>query len=286
MPINTPSPSASGKLPFMFLRVSSLVCSGILLCTATSRAAAPAREAKDIWADVAAGRLPEAHAAFTAPGSGIPERERVYGEAVSFLNLQPRSASHIEKSAALLDSIIAGPEDSMTVPARYLRARIDQLHLTPADVPSALKRYDELFASHPDHPLAQVGATTAAMVRIYSEKDDPLGKPYAEAEEIATRLTDPTVRAGMHLMLANAAIRLGKKDRVRALGHYEKAHEAGIRSPRARSTVLACIGGLSEELGRPARAIAAYEEFLANFERDDRAHTIRERLAALKEGAR
>lgn len=271
----------------MSLRASpSLVFSGILLCTAASLGAASPPEAKDLWGNVAGGKLPEANAAFTAPDSTLPEREKNYGEAVTLLNLQPRSSSRIQKAVTLLEAIIAGPEDSMTVPARYLRARIDQLHLTPVDVPSALKRYDELFASHPDHPVAQVGATTAAMVRIYTAKEDPLGDPFAAAEEIAVRLTDPAARAGMHLMLANAAVRLGKRDLSRALKHYEAANATGIHSPRTRSSVLASIGGLSEELGRRDRAIAAYEEFLANFERDDRAHTIRERLTALKEGAR
>lgn len=271
----------------MFLRVSPfLVCSVSLLCAVASEAADSPRPEKDIWADVASGKLPEAHASLRASGSEIPERNRAFAEAVTLLNLQPRSEARIEKATALLDAVIAGPEDAVTVPARYLRARVDQLHLSSVDVPSALRRFDELYASNPEHPVAQVGATIAAMVRIYAAKPNPLGEHYAAAEELAPRLSDPAARAGMHLMLANAAVRLGDKDRARALKHFEAARTGGIYSPMARSAVLASIGGLSEEFGRPDRAILAYEEFLENFERDDRAHTIRERLAALKEGAR
>lgn len=257
-----------------------------LLLLSTSWAfAAPEPPPRDPWREVGTGNSLEAHALFTARESDLSPRERSYGEAVALLNLQPRTEARIQRSADLLDAIIAGPEDKITIPARFLRARIDHIHRTPANLPAALRGYDELFAAHEEHPLAQLGATLAAMARIFAEETDPLGEPMAAAEAILPRLTDPTVQAGMHLMLANACIRLGERDQRRALGHFEAAHALGLRSPKIRANVLASIGGLSEEFGQPARALSAYETFLAEFERDDRAHAIRERLAALKEGS-
>ncbi len=267
-------------------RPSSVPRIPLLLLSASCAFAAPEPAARDPWRDLATGNTVEAHAVFIARDSELSPRERGYGEAVALLNLQPRTDARIQRASGLLDAIIADPEDKLTVPARFLRARIDHIHRMPPNIPEALRGYDELFAAHAEHPLAQLGATLAAMARIFQAESDPLGEPLAAAEAILPRLTDRTVKAGMHVMLANACIRLGERDQRRALGHFEAAQALGIRSPKLRASVLASIGGLSEEFGQPERALAAYETFLAEFERDDRAHAIRERLAALKEGAR
>ncbi len=237
------------------------------------------------WLEIVSSHLAEAHATFTDPDSKLSPRSRAFGEAVTLLNLQPRTASRIARATELLDSVAAGPADSLTVPALYLRARIDQVHLETPDIPSALRRYEELFAANPGHPLAQLGLSKAAMVRIYTDKNDPLGEPLTAAEAAAAQLTDSSARVAMHLMLANVCTRLGDQPR-RALDHLESAFAAGILNARTRATTLVRIGVLSEEFDRPDRAIFAYERFLEEFERDDRAHTIRERLAALKEAAR
>lgn len=271
-------------MPSLGRSLSILAFSFLPALSGSSLAAPAAVSERDPWSDVSISHLIEAHRTFTDPDTGMSPRAREFGEAVTLLNLQPRTTSRIERAAALLDGLAAGGEDAYTVPALYLRARVDQVHLQNPDVPSALRRYDALFAARPEHPLAQLGAGKAAMVRLYTAKDDPLGEPLTAAEALAPRMTDPVARATLHLMLGNVCIRLGNQPE-RALGHFEAAAAAGIRSARTRATTLVRIGVLSEEFNRPERAIHAYERFLEEFERDDRAHTLRLRLAALKEAA-
>jgi hypothetical protein len=254
----------------------------LLVLAAPSLFAAGTRDEATAWEQLTVGESAEAHRYFSGIHGGKRSRFVIYGEAVSLLDIQPRTAARVDRAVELLDSLAAsGVEDELTVPVLYLRARIEQIHRASPDLPAALRLYDELFEKHPAHPLAQIAAGKAAMIRIYTAEDDPLGAPLASAEALAPRLSDPTARASLHLMIANACVRLGDQPR-RSLDHLEAALAAGIHNTKSRGNVLVRIGVLSDEFGRPERAIAAFEEFLREFARDDRAHTLRRRLAGLK----
>src|SRR5262245_53066631 len=77
------------------------------------------------WHDASRYAFDASHAAFVKG----KDREARLGEATTLLNLQPRTAANIERAAVLLDSVsAANPSDEPGICARYLRARIEDVH--------------------------------------------------------------------------------------------------------------------------------------------------------------
>jgi hypothetical protein len=80
-----------------------------------------------------------------------------------------------------------------------------------------------------------------------------------------------------HLILADGYDRFEVSDE-KCLDHLLAAKRAGIVGRNNRATTMIRIGELAERLRRLAVAREAYEEFLREFQRDNRTFTIEGRL--------
>lgn len=221
----------------------------------------------------------EAHPAFEALlRNGDESPETALGRAVSLLNRQPRTRDNVARADEQLAVLERQPGD-IGVHARLLRARLADVHLFEPDLPLAARRYEELVAAAPAHPLAQASVPKLIRLRIYQLGDDPLAA-LAAAEDFSATLTDRAARRDYHVIMARSYL-FFRTAPERALAHLSAAHEAGHLIPAQASSTLVSIAELALELGRHDLARRAYSEFLQNHPRDQRAYMVRQRLVAL-----
>jgi len=225
------------------------------------------------WSEMAQYRFKEARAHFSALGT----REGRLGEAVALLNLQPRTESNVQQAAALLTQIMAdGDRDETGLTARYMLARISQMHGATDQEIDAAQRYRELLADSPDnHPLAAQSVIKLAMLTLYSTA---LPREPSQRLELAAalqgRVKRPEALRDFHLLIGRAFL-FYQISPEKALAHFEAAWEAGVQNFSNRSDVLVAIAELARKCGRLERARSAYEQFLIEFPRDDRGHAIK-----------
>lgn len=218
-----------------------------------------------------------------AERTGADRRAARFGEAVTLLNVQPLRASNIVRATALLDELIEnGPaDDDYTIAARYFRARIAYRHQSPADPAEAAERFAALYRDFPDRRLGQQAWVKLTIMRLYDPRDDtPRGELIDAMGAEAMRFTDQAARRDLHLALGYAAMDFELPSNV-VRQHLEAAWAAGLEGHGGRGNVLVSLGTLAEEQGDVAAARSYYREFLARHQRDGRAHTIAQRLAAL-----
>lgn len=259
-----------GGLP---LRISAI----LLVLSAACLRASP-------WEDMSAGLFNEAHAEFVKEekAAGADLRLLRFGEAVSLLNVQPRTQSNIDKAFSILEEVrTARPSDDLALESRYLQGRIEQVQRATPDLAKADAIYSELIAAHPRHPVAQRAQVKLAIIRLYAGVDgDERRRRFDEFSRIAGELTEPGVKSQMHLLLAETAKRL-RYDYAIELDHLLAAHKAGVAKRRLLGDVLVRIGELGRLTGRKEIAREFYSQFLAQFPRSDRRSTIEAFLAAL-----
>ena len=258
----------------------------LALCLALTANAANARPepsdaelSDEAWRTLRERRFGESVPAFDAALARLPESEALaFGSAVALLTRQPRSRQNIARADAWLAELATRP-DELGLQARYLRARVAELHLFEPDPALAARRYEELVALAPEHPLAQAAVPKLVRQRIYQLGHDPL-IALADAESWAEVLTAPDARRDFHQVMARSHL-FFKSSPETALRHLLATREAGQHIPAGAASTLASIGELARELGQTATARAAYRAFLENHPRDQRVHMIRQRLAEL-----
>lgn len=230
------------------------------------------------WQDLREWRFTEAARSFEQAADEPASR---LGHAVALLNLQPRTADGLARAerelVALAEDASVGTD--LTVVARYLLARVAEVHAFAPDPARAVDLYRGLLASHPQHPLAQSAAAKVATLRLYRLGSEPLST-LAALEPMGQQLTEAGARRDFHLVLGRSYLFFGG-ERRRALGHLEAALAAGVVTPTVRADLLVQIGELARELNQPATARRAWNEFLATFQRDPRADLVRQHLEAL-----
>lgn len=243
-------------------------------------AAAPA-PASSPWDTTALNLLKEAHADFAA----LPESDRDarFGEAVTLLNLQPKTDANLDRAAALFNALIAADAtDHLGISARYFLARIPQVHRVNPDTAAALALFRELAALDSPHPLAQRAVIQVALLELF--------EPGVTADEARVRfdrlvargasLTDPSAVRDFNLVMGDAALRFGFPDEV-ALGHLIAADRAGIARAATRRDTWVRIAELARRAHRPDIAADYYNRFLKNFPRDARRLLVEQHLASL-----
>lgn len=233
------------------------------------------------WEQAALGLFKDAHAAFAQRAD--TDREARFGQAVTLLNLQPKTDANLDRAAALLESVAAAdPADDLGINARYFAARVAHIHRATPDEASALARYRQLAALDSPHPLAQRALVQIALLELF--------QPNVAADDVRLRfdplaargatLTDASARRDFNLVLGDAALRFGLGDAL-ALDHLLAADDAGIARVNTRQDAWLRIAELARRVGRTAVAVAYYRRFLADFPRDARRLMVKERLAAL-----
>jgi hypothetical protein len=227
----------------------------------------------------------DAHAAYRrAELDPAAAREARFGQALALLNVQPQTAGNIATAARLLDELEQdpGPGD-LGVAARYFRARIAHLHQAPPDLEAAAQRYAALHRDHPDHPLGAQALVKLAILRLY-DRSDPRdrGELIREWAVAAEKLTDSVARRDLYLVLGGAAQFFALPPET-ALAHLRAGYALGVEELGARASLLVIMGELARHSGQPAVAATYYRSFLAQFRRDNRVTTVRERLRELEE---
>lgn len=253
----------------------------LLAILAPARADEPAPGPADPWDQTAFGLFKDAHRAFAALPAADPEAR--FGEAVTLLNLQPKTDANLDRAETLLRALAArGPADDLSIAARYYLARIPHVHRARPDTARALAGYRELAALGSPHPLAQRAVVLAGLLELH--------EPRISVEERAARhrrvaaaadaLADSAARRDLHLVLADVALRQNLGDET-VLRHLLAADEAGIaRAVTLRDSWLR-TAEVARRSGRPEIAVRYYRRFLEQFQSDPRRLAVEERLAAL-----
>ncbi|AHF89654.1 hypothetical protein OPIT5_04805 [Opitutaceae bacterium TAV5] len=235
------------------------------------------------WLAMRERRFTETMPAFGAATGALPAGSEVppalaIGRAVALLNTQPRTRDNVARADQLLEGLAAAPD--ATAPfARYLRARIAEVHLFEPDLKLAAARYQALVDDAPSHPAAQAAVPRLVALRIYRLGDDP-ARVLAGLEAREPALTDPAALRDYHLVMARSYLFFRISPDL-ALAHLLRADEAGMIVPANSASVLASIAELAREQGRTDTARAACERFLEKHRRDQRVYMIRRQLAEL-----
>ncbi|HEY9250863.1 MAG TPA: hypothetical protein VIO38_17100 [Rariglobus sp.] len=242
------------------------------------------------WIEVTTGLFNEAHSVFVAEGktaSGADRRTVRYGEAVSLLNVQPRTHANIDKAYALFEEIRStSPDDDLGIASRYMQGRIEQVQRATPDLAKADAIFSGLGRDHPAHPVAQRARVKLALIRLYADIDAAeRRRRYDEFSAGAASLTDAGAKVQMHLLLGEFARRL-HYGHEQEFAHLLAADEAGVTKRRLQGELLVRIGDLARLTGRPGVARDYYTRYLEQFPRTDRRSLIEGYLAIPNASAR
>ncbi len=281
LPVLPPIPPVCARARGCFgrARVSYLCALGFAAGWALTPPGLTAAEVEEPWREIALHRFKEARVAFveTAPGS----RESMLGEAVALLNLQPRTEQNIRQAAVQLEAVAAADgRDDLGLTARYVRARIDQLHLAQSQPDQAVEQYRALLRDAPArHPLAAQAAVKLALLTLYHPTDPRRpAERLAELEQMTETVAQGAARRDLHLLLGRGYLFFDLEP-ARALFHLEAAWAARVVNRANRADTLLAIAQLSGKHGDPARTMEAYTQFLTENPHDDRAYGVRRWLA-------
>lgn len=210
-------------------------------------------------------------------------RSSQLGEALALLNSQPQTRANFGRAEQLLTALHeSNPHDESGIAATYYLGRLAQLNPFGPDYAKAARYLENLIEQHPSTPYAQMAITKLAILRIYllpqeSTREATLGELN---NRLSPYLALPAAIRDFNLILADAYARFQISDEA-ALNHLLAAYHSGVLIGKARSDILLRIGELSRLLGDKDQAKRFYRQFLEEFPRDQRTHTIRERLEAL-----
>lgn len=257
-----------------------ILVSGLLLTLVPSVHAATSNEAAlaEAWQQTALNLFNDANLSFAE----LSGREARFGEAVTLLQVQPKTNANVDRAVALFGEVLAeNAGDKLGITARYYLGRIEQLHRSPINPEAAAGHFRQLVQEYPAHPMAEQALVKLALIELYGNATDVERQAAFErlAGSVATLKTADAIR-DLNLILAEAGLRFGQSPAM-ALDHYIAAEQAGIHLTTVRGSVLVAIGELARQVGRVDVARRYYELFLQDFQRDTRRRLIRERLAAL-----
>ncbi|MDF3057276.1 MAG: hypothetical protein K0R17_1491 [Rariglobus sp.] len=200
------------------------------------------------------------------------------GQAVALLAKQPRTQGNVAEAESLLASVEDGTDEA-AISARYLRARVAEVHLFEPDYPRAAERYEALIAAVPEHPVAQAAMVKLLRLRVYYLAADPI-TALRDAESWGERFTDAGARRDYHVIMARSLIFFGQ-DRARALVHLRAAERAGFVLSGNEADALVAVGELARELGDSRLARESFNRFLERHPRDQRRHFVQTLLATM-----
>ncbi len=233
-------------------------------------------------------RFNEAEVVFRALVDKEPSRENRYALAISQLNRQPKSDRTIAEARGLLTALVAEPapaDDEIRLAAQFYLARTLQLHQSKPDLAAARLAFHELSRMPGGGFWAEAASVKWVTLSLYevtpwSEKAGRL----EEAERELLRLTDPTLKKDLHIILADGYEKFAVSLPA-ALRHLEAAWALGIERGIDQGDFLARMGELARRTGDRTKARAYFTEFLKRFRRDERVYWITLKLAELEQEA-
>lgn len=237
------------------------------------------------WQDASAFLFNEANSFFARAGreAGLPPREVALGEAVTLLNVQPRTPGNISRSMEILRKLVAeNANDREGLYARYFLARILAFHQSPPDFAAARELYQTLIRQQTNDPLVENGAAALVMMDLYENiPETERTARFERLESLVLLLQTSQGRRACHLALGWACLDFGES-KSRAFAHLQAAEQEGISRWQDESAVWISLAELARAEGRDELAATYYRKFLAKYRRDGRSYTVAQRLAALE----
>ena len=266
----------------------ALICATVGLARLTAGEETGSVEAplEAAWRDAATFLFGEANRAFSdAKGERrVNEHERLLGEALTLLNLQPRTGANLALARERLETLASGSDSddhASAVFAKYFLARIYERYSVPPRLDDARNLYRQLVESHAGNSVAEYGAAALVLIDLYenilaTERE----KRFAKLEELGALLKTPSGRRDYHLNMGNAYIDF-EASRSKAIEHLIAGEAGGITRWQVESATWISIGELARVEGRNDLAVTYYGKFLAKYKRDNRHYTIQKRLEEL-----
>lgn len=210
-------------------------------------------------------------------------RESRYGLAVALLNKQPKTERNLDEAAGLLRSVRnANSSDNFGVSSLFFLARIEESHRSKLSEEKAKALYQELFKTHPTHPMGQMAYVKFGQISLYEVK--PLAEKTQQIltyEKQGAFLTDLDAKRSFHSLLANTYTLLKIKP-DNTLTHLLSLEKMGVMGVEFRKDILVRIAETYRIQNNIPQAIIYYEKFLAAYAWDSRRYTIEKKLATLK----
>jgi len=247
----------------------------------SSRAANPV-SMETAWEQAEVNLFNEAHTAFKKLKGqrGVDERERGFGEAVTLLNVQPRTPGNITRAEKMF-AALAEEDDLYGYLASYYLARIWEDYTSPPQIDRAKVAYRELLKKNTGNPLVEGSAVRLALIEEASERDPAKRQEVLlAARSLAENLQTREGRRDFHLNLGLALVKAG--DLSAGLEELLAADAEGITSPLSERGAWITIAEAARLSGKKEIAAEYYRKFLKKYERDVRSHTLAEHLAEIE----
>ncbi len=241
------------------------------------------------WEKASSLQSDEAHADFNRLEKTEP-RAAWYGQAMTWLQAQPKTEANIQKAISLLTKVVQeNPSDDEGLASQYYLARIAEAHHADIGYDSIDGRmheaeglYQKLFQGAPGTLWAELALTRYAELLYY--QNEPIEKKparLAEAESLLSQIKTAWVLSLYHFNLSNAYARLEISE-PKALDHLVIAEDLGIPIRPTRVDALVRIIKWAQLQGKPEIALKYGEIYLRDFPRDDRSYEIELLVASLK----
>ncbi|WP_438479351.1 hypothetical protein [Oleiharenicola lentus] len=232
------------------------------------------------WRDAAKLLVPDAHRAFLRATTA--SRESRFGEAVTLMNLQPRTETNLNRAIESLQALVQeNRSDEFGLGAQYYLGRIEQAHRFVPNLARALEYYDALMRANPRHLYAQMAAVKAVVIRLYQTDSGSAAERLRAGNARSEFFTMPEAQRDYHLAMADAYVRFGG-DQAALLEHLLAAEWAGHLQRVSRADLYVRIADAAEKAGRKEMAALYCKKFLAEGTREARVNLVKRRLAALE----
>ena len=207
---------------------------------------------------------------------GVDERERAFGEAVTYLNVQPRTPQNITHSQKLFQTLTSA-EDVYAQLSEFYLARIDEDYLTLPDPERAKAAYLELLKRRTGNPLIESGAVRLALLAELSATDpESRRQALLATRSLAQNLLTREGRRDFHLNLGSALIKAG--DLKAGLEELLAADAEGITRRLSERGAWVTIAEAARVTGDKELAAKYYRKFLEKYGRDTRSYMVELRL--------
>ncbi|MEZ5275795.1 MAG: tetratricopeptide repeat protein [Opitutaceae bacterium] len=237
------------------------------------------------WRDAVLLLYADAHQVFRTEVGVDPalRRERLVGEALTLLNLQPRTEANVSRARSILDGLQKDEAaDEIGILSRYYLGRIAQIHNLTPDPEAAIRIFRNLLDDHPDHLFGQFAGVKWALVYLGTAPTPEIRLTrLTEIEGIVPLITLPGPAKDLHLFLADGSERYAG-DLEQSLRHLIAAGDLGISKRNLRGDVFVRIGEIALALGQTEIALDYFQRFLAEFPRDLRTYTITRKVRELE----
>ena len=262
-----------------------MVACGVLLVGLSVQASAQ-RDSKldEGWSNATLFRANDAQQDFLQAAKDRPaKREADFGQAVSLLNVQPKTDANLDSAAALFLSVRKSqPDDDMGIACLYFLARIEQYQRLPPDMPQAEKDYRELVDRYPHHYWGEQAAIRLAILEVYHAptREDQM-KILADYEKLGDHFVDSDCRRDLFNAIGRSYLNL-RLSPERALEDLLKTQETGFSLAVDQADTYVRIGELASAIGRDEIAITYFKKLTVEFPFDFRVYTIKQRLNKLQ----